>query len=321
MITFYAVLTGFVLDLFLGDPPWLPHPVVWMGRAIIWLEKRLCAVLPGTEEGQRTGGRILTIILPVAALTISWGLLAVCRWIHPMLQYVLESWMCYQIFATRELNRQSMAVYRKLKSGDLPSAKVVVGRIVGRDTAQIDEAGIIRAAVETVAENLSDGVIAPMIFMTIGGAPLGFFYKAVNTMDSMVGYKNDRYLHFGRAAAKLDDVLNFIPARFSAFFMAVSAYLAGYDGAGALRIWRRDGRNHASPNSAQTEAACAGALNIQLAGNAVYFGQMVEKPTIGDAGRPVEPRDISRANRLMLTTSVLALLICCSVRLVVCQLI
>ena len=319
MITLYAIITGFVLDMLLGDPLWIPHPVVLMGKAITFLEKRLRDLLPDTKEGQRTGGRILAVVLPIGGLIISWALLALSAWIHPALRYAVESWMCYQIFATRELNRQSMEVYIKLHDGDLPAARTAVGRIVGRDTAQLSYTEVIRAAVETVAENLSDGVIAPMIFMAIGGAPLGFFYKAVNTMDSMVGYKNDRYLHFGRASAKLDDILNFLPARFSGLCIIAVAPLAGCDGTSALRIWRRDGHNHASPNSAQTEAACAGALNIQLAGPAVYFGELVKKPTIGDAGRPAEIRDIPRTNRLMLISAVLALLICCAVRFIICQ--
>ena len=181
-----------------------------------------------------------------------------------------------------------------------------MGRIVGRDTQELTAEGVIKAAVETVAENFSDGVAAPLCYMLVGGAPLALAYKAVNTMDSMVGYKNDRYLYFGRAAAKLDDAANLIPSRLAALCWIGGAFLTGQDGRNAWKIWRRDRHNHASPNSAQTEAACAGALGVQLAGPASYFGKVVEKPTIGDPGRNVEPEDITRANRMLYAAGGLA---------------
>ena len=200
-----------------------------------------------------------------------------------------------------------MRVYERLKQGDLTGARQAVSRIVGRDTEALTAEEVAKAAVETVAENFSDGVAAPLFYMLLGGAPLALAYKAVNTMDSMVGYKNERYLYFGRAAAKLDDAANWVPSRLAALCWIGSAFLTGQDGRGAWRIWRRDRRRHASPNSAQTESACAGALGVQLAGPASYFGKAVDKPAIGDPGRTVEPEDIARANRMLYAAGGLAL--------------
>ncbi|MDE6960919.1 MAG: adenosylcobinamide-phosphate synthase CbiB, partial [Lachnospiraceae bacterium] len=220
----------------------------------------------------------------------------------------------YQLLATRSLKEETMKVYQALKAGDLTGARQAVSMVVGRDTAVLDEAGVTRAAVETVAENTSDGILAPLLFLAIGGAPFGYFYKAVNTMDSMVGYKNDRYLYFGRAAAKFDDVLNYIPARLSAVLMVCAGGLLGMDAGNAFRIYVRDRYNHSSPNSAHTEAVAAGALHIQLAGNAYYFGKLYEKPSIGDPDRPVEYEDIRRANRLLYGTAILGLLLFLAVK-------
>ena len=217
--------------------------------------------------------------------------------------------MCYQLLATKSLKTETMKVYDALKEGDLKKARYAVSMVVGRDTDVLDEIGVTKAAVETVAENTSDGIIAPLLFMMIGGPVLGYFYKAVNTMDSMVGYKNDKYLYFGRAAAKFDDVVNYIPARLSAILMIGAAGCCGMDAANGWRIYKRDRYNHSSPNSAHTEAVTAGALHIQLAGNAFYFGKLYEKPTLGDPDRPVEYEDIARANRLLYGTAILALLV------------
>lgn len=312
----YAILIGFVLDLLLGDPAWMQHPVVWMGKGIAWLEGVLRKRFLATQKGERRAGRVLAAVLPLASFWVSYGVLFLLGLIHPIVRLAAESWMCYQILACRELWRQSMLVYKALKNAGIEAARNAVARIVGRDTVALDIAGVIKAAVETIAENTSDAVIAPLVFMAIGGAPLGMCYKAINTMDSMVGYKNNQYLNFGRAAALLDDVVNYVPARFSGLCMVVGAPIAGLSVKGAWRIWRRDARNHASPNSAQTEAAAAGALGVQLAGDAVYFGKQVQKPYIGDAGRPVEIEDIPRANRLMLIASVLAVCLCCGARAV-----
>lgn len=304
-----AVLCGFLLDCLLGDPEKMPHPVIWMGKAISRLEKWLRRHLPQTPKGERTGGRILAFVLPVGTLLISGGLCWLFWWIHPLLGLALQILWCWQALAMRCLAKESRNVYRCLKTDGLEAGRNAVARIVGRDTAQLSEQGVIKATVETVAENFSDGVLAPLLYMLIGGAPLALAYKAINTMDSMVGYKNDKYLHFGRAAAKLDDVANYIPSRISALLWIVASPLAGGSLKNAWKIWRRDRRNHASPNSAQTESACAGSLGIQLAGPASYFGKRLEKPYIGDAVREIEPEDILRTNRIMIAASVVGVIL------------
>ena len=313
----FALLLGFFLDLLLGDPSWLPHPIRAIGALIAALEKALRRLFPKRQGGELAGGAALVIL--VLALSGGFTLLVLwlCGQVGLWLRFLAETVLCYQLLATRSLKGESMKVYQALKAGDLEGARHAVSMIVGRDTQRLDEAGVARAAVETVAENASDGVIAPLIFLAIGGAPLGMAYKAVNTMDSMVGYKNDRYLWFGRCAAKLDDLVNFIPARLAGLLMCLGAGFSGFDGPNALRIFRRDRKNHKSPNSAHTEAAAAGALHIQLGGPNYYFGKLVDKPAIGDADHPVEPLDIVRVNRLMYATAFLALVLCCGVPLLV----
>ena len=303
----YAVLGGFVLDAIFGDPAWLPHPVVYMGKAISVLEKGLRARLPKTPEGELWGGRILAFCLPVGTLALTSLVCIGAAALHPLLGLAVQMFWCGQALAAKGLVQESTNVYRELTKPDLPAARTAVSRIVGRDTQALTAEGVTKAAVETVAENASDGVIAPLLYMLLGGAPLALTYKAINTMDSMVGYKNTQYLYFGRAAAKLDDIANFLPSRIAALLWVVAAALTGNDARSAWRIWRRDRRNHASPNSAQTESACAGALNVQLAGPAYYFGEDYPKPTIGDAVRPIEPEDIRRADRMMYAESLLAL--------------
>lgn len=299
------------LDLLLGDPHWLWHPVRAIGGLIQMTERglrRIFHIHSGREEDRgkkRTAGVLLVIIVLIFSVGIPTLLLYGAGKIHPLFGMAVESMMCYQMLAMKSLKTESMKVYYALKNGDTEGARAAVSMIVGRDTQNLDEEGITRAAVETVAENTSDGVIAPLLFMMLFGAPGGFFYKAVNTMDSMVGYKNDTYCYFGTAAAKLDDILNFLPARIAAAAMIAAAFFLGLDARNAAYIYRRDRYQHASPNSAQTEAACAGALQIQLAGDAYYFGKRYKKPTIGDAGRKVEAEDIRRANRLLYGTSLL----------------
>ena len=302
----YAVLGGFVLDAIFGDPAWLPHPVVYMGKAISALEKGLRARLPKTPEGELWGGRILAFCLPVGTFAITSLVCMGAAALHPLLGLAVQMFWCGQALAAKGLVQESTNVYRELTKPDLPAARIAVSRIVGRDTQALTAEGVTKAAVETVAENASDGVIAPLLYMLLGGAPLALTYKAINTMDSMVGYKNTQYLYFGRAAAKLDDIANFLPSRIAALLWVAAAALTGNDARSAWRIWRRDRRNHASPNSAQTESACAGALNVQLAGPAYYFGEYYKKPTIGDAVRPIEPEDIRRADRMMYAESLLA---------------
>ena len=258
---------------------------------------------------ERTAGVILSVIVLSVSTALPAVLLLVCYRLHFWLGIVGESAMCYYLLAARCLRDESMKVYRALAAGDTEGARRAVSMIVGRDTDALTAEGITKAAVETVAENTSDGVTAPMFYIMLGGAAAGFFYKAANTMDSMLGYKNERYLRFGCFSAKLDDALNYLPSRLTALLMILSAYLSGMDGGNAYRIWRRDRLNHASPNSAQTEAVCAGALGVMLAGDAVYFGKLVKKQTIGDDLRRVTPEDIPAANRLMYVTSVLMLLL------------
>ena len=247
------------------------------------------------------------IFVVAVSTAVPFGLLYLARNINFWLYFALLTFWSFQILATKSLKTESMKVYDALKEGDLEKARYAVSMIVGRDTQALNEEGVAKAAVETVAENSSDGVVAPLLFLAIGGPVLGFFYKAVNTLDSMVGYKNDKYLYFGRFSAKLDDVLNYIPARISGLLLVAASPLAGLSISGAWRIWLRDRRNHASPNSAQTEAAAAGALEVQLAGDAYYFGKLYKKPTIGDPIRSVEYEDIRRMNRLMYAGVILAL--------------
>ncbi len=300
---------SFVLDLLFGDPEQLLHPVVVMGKCISKLEKGLRAVFPKTPKGELAAGFVLVLLLPVGTLAVTILALWAVGLIHPILRFALGVFWGWQALALKGLNTESKRVYQALTTGTIEEARAAVSRIVGRDTERLDEAGITRAAVETVAENFSDGVLAPLFYLLIGGAPLALCYKAINTMDSMVGYKNERYLYFGRCAAKLDDVANWLPARLSAVLLVLASSLLGEHAKDAWRIWRRDRRNHASPNSAQTEAAMAGALGIQLAGPAWYFGEKYDKPTIGDATRPVEPNDILRADRLLYGGGVLGLVL------------
>ena len=302
-----AVLLGFLLDLLLGDPQWMYHPVRLIGSLIARGETFLRRIFPATEEGERRAGLCLILIVCGTAVLSSFLIVRVSDLIHPVAGMAVRAVLCYFLFAARSLRDESMKVYVPLAQDDIPAARQAVSMIVGRDTQNLTAEGIAKAAVETVAENTSDGVIAPMLYMVIGGPVLGWLYKAVNTMDSMVGYKNDRYLHFGRYPAKLDDVLNLLPSRLSALFMIAACVPAGLDAAQAFHIFRRDRYNHASPNSAQTEAVMAGALGVQLAGDAWYFGKLYPKKTIGDPGRAVVPEDIRRADLLMYITSCAAL--------------
>lgn len=320
-LTLAALLTGYVLDLIFGDPRQIYHPIRIIGNLIAVLEKGIRKVFPKTSRGELAGGTVLVVLVVLICTAVPAALLGLAAWIHPVVYWLLASFWCWQILATKSLKTESMKVYAPLKEGDLPAARRAVAMIVGRDTERLTEEGVAKAAVETIAENTSDGIVAPLIFLALGGPALGFFYKAVNTMDSMVGYKNERYLYFGRTAARLDDVLNFLPSRISAWLMILAAAFLGMDGKNAKRIYLRDRRNHASPNSAQTEAVMAGALRVQLAGDAWYFGELYKKPTIGDPFRAVEPEDIVRANRLMYLTSALALAVCGILRAVICLLV
>lgn len=316
MIAFFM---GFLLDLVLGDPYYLPHPIRLIGKLIEGAEKVLRGMgIRGKDSKEDSNGRAfrqgigLVLIVIISVVAITFFLLFMAYWLHPVLGVVVECIMTYQILAVKCLKVESMKVYQCLKNGNLEQARKAVSMIVGRDTKHLDEEGVAKAAIETVAENTSDGVIAPMLYLAVGGPVLGFLYKAVNTMDSMIGYKNEKYLYFGRSAAKLDDFVNFFPARISACLMITASFLAGrqFSGKGAWTIYKRDRKKHTSPNSGQTEAICAGALSIQLAGDASYFGKIVKKPYIGEAVRGVEYEDIKRANHLMYITAWLCEVLC-----------
>ncbi|WP_302640453.1 adenosylcobinamide-phosphate synthase CbiB [uncultured Clostridium sp.] len=308
-ISLVALVMGYILDLIFGDPYWMPHPVRFIGNLISILEKVIRRFMPKTKRGEYIGGIILTVMVVSISMVIPLVIILMAKSINTYLALTVETFMCYQILATKSLKVESMKVYDELAKNDLPSARKAVSMIVGRDTKDLTFSGVAKAAVETVAENTSDGIIAPMIFIAIGGAPMGFLYKAINTMDSMVGYKNEKYMNFGRFAAKLDDVVNYLPARISAYQMILSSFFLRYDYKNAFKIYKRDRYNHASPNSAQTESVCAGALDVQLAGNAYYFGKLYEKPTIGDDIREINYDDIKKANRLLYCTSFISIVI------------
>lgn len=304
--TTIAIFAGLVLDFIVGDPQGIWHPVVLIGRLITLLEKCLRALFSDTGRGRRAAGTVMWIAVVLVSGVAPAVILYAAWLVNPWLYCAIATIMCWQIMATKSLRVESMKVYHALAEHDIVKARYQVSMIVGRDTDRLDAAGVTRAAVETVAENTSDGSVAPLFYMMIGGPVLGFLYKAVNTMDSMVGYKNDRYLDFGRTAAKMDDVWNFIPARVAAVFMTLVSYLIGLDGRNAWRIFLRDRKKSPSPNSAQTESVCAGALGVRLLGDCMYFGKLHHKETVGDAGREIEPEDIKRANRLLYGTVILA---------------
>ena len=307
MWSLYALILGFCLDLLIGDPHGIPHPVVYIGKLIDVTEKGMRKIFPKTVRGENFAGAAIWLIvvtvstaLPALLLCLAYG---VSRW----LGLLFETIMCAQILATKSLRQESMKVYQALQTGDLEKARHAVSMIVGRDTQRLDEAGVARAAVETVAENTSDGIIAPMLFLAIGGAPLGFFYKAVNTMDSMLGYVEMPYKNVGLVPAKMDDFFSFLPARISALLMLAAGAVLGMDGKNGWKIFKRDRYNHASPNSAQTESVCAGLLGLRLAGDAWYHGVLHKKKYIGDPLREIEPEDIPKACRLLYATAFLGL--------------
>ena len=306
----FALLIGFGIDLLVGDPHSIPHPVVGIGKLISFLEKGLRRLFPKTDGGEIAAGGVLWVLVVVICTALPAGILYLCHRISPWLRLTVESIMCWQILATKALKDESMKVYTALESGDLEKSRHAVSMIVGRDTARLDDAGVTRAAVETVAENTSDGVVAPMLFLALGGAPLGFLYKAVNTMDSMLGYVEPPYKNIGLIPAKMDDAANFLPSRLSALLMLAAGFLLGLDGKNGWRIFRRDRRNHASPNSAQTESVCAGLLGVRLAGDAWYHGVLHRKQYIGDGNREITHRDIPLTCRLMYLTALLTLLLC-----------
>ena len=301
-----AFLIGYILDLIVGDPMNFPHPIRLIGTLIGKLDKAL-----NKRRARMLEGVLLCIIVVLTTAFATTLVIVVSYKIHVALGIAVEAILTCYILAARSLQVESMKVYHKLKSGTLEEARYAVSMIVGRDTDVLDQEGVTKAAVETVAENSSDGVIAPMLYTALGGPILGFIYKAVNTMDSMVGYHNEKYEYFGKAAARLDDLFNYIPSRLSAVFMILASYICGkdYSGREAVRIYKRDRNVTKSPNAGQTESVCAGALGIRLAGNAYYFGRLVEKPYIGDEGRSIEAEDIKRSCKLMYVTELITVLV------------
>lgn len=296
-----VILIGFLLDLLIGDPHFFPHPVKVMGRMISGLTGKL-----NKGERRRAKGLFMMILLIISSGGTAFLILYLAYSINTYVGIAVGAVMTYQCLAVKQLRTESMAVYKALRKDDLTGGRKAVSMIVGRDTEELSAEGVVKAAVETVAENTSDGIIAPLFFLAIGGPVLGMIYKAVNTMDSMVGYKNDEFGEFGFFPAKMDDILNYIPSRLSALLM-ISACNTGryFDAKNAYRIWKRDRRKHESPNSAQTEAVAAGALHIRLAGDASYFGVVHHKPYIGDPDREPETEDIRRINDLMYSTAFL----------------
>lgn len=303
--TWAIIPAAALLDWLLGDPRWFPHPVVFIGRLITLLEKQIRRLL----RSELLGGLVLLVSTVGITVVMAAVLLTAAYSVHGAVGFavaVLLSWSC---LAARSLHQESALVAKALASGDLAAARQYLSFIVGRDTAELTEAEVWRGAVETVAENTADGVIAPLLFLMLGGPVLGLAYKAVNTLDSMVGYKNERYLLFGRASARFDDFANWLPARLTGLLLVLAAPLAGLSGSGAWQIMRRDGRNHSSPNSGIPEAAAAGALGVQLGGTNFYFGKPVVKPTIGEPLQTLAATTWQGAVRLMYGAEVLLLLL------------
>ena len=307
---FCAMLLGFLLDCLLGDPRTIPHPVVCMGKLISWLEKAFRALFPKTRLGENLAGGCIWLVTVAVSFLIPWGLLKLAGMVSPWLRLLLQAIFCWQVLAAKSLRQESMKVYEALKTGTIEDARHAVSMIVGRDTQALDADAVTRAAVETVAENCSDGVIAPMLYFALGGGPLAFAYKAVNTMDSMLGYVEQPYQNVGLVPARMDDVCNYLPARISGIMMLLAGGLLGLNFRNGWKIFLRDRYNHASPNSAQTESVCAGLLGLRLAGDAWYHGVLHKKKYIGDALRPITPEDIPLSDRLMYATAVLTLVIC-----------
>lgn len=316
MRSLLALIAGYFLDLIVGDPHSITHPVVIIGKEISFLERLLRRVFPKNRAGERTAGAVLWVIVALSAAVVPTVVLYVFNAVNPYLAFFAESIMCWQCLATKSLGKESMRVYSALREKDILKARYAVSMIVGRDTDRLDADGICRAAVETVAENTSDGVVAPMLCLAIGGAPLGFLYKAINTMDSMIGYIDPPYTNIGFFAAKADDAANFIPSRLSAILMLLCGGILKLDVKRGIRIFLRDRFNHKSPNSAQTEAACAGLLGIRLAGDACYGGVLHKKKFIGDDARPIEKEDISRVCGLLYAVSATAMFVVSAIKFI-----
>lgn len=299
----HIIFFAFILDLILGDPRWFPHPVVLIGRLISFLEN-VFRISIKNKGWELLAGGILAIVVPASAFLVTYWLIGTASSFSQAAGWLAAVFLGYTTIAARSLYSEPQKVAKLLLTGDLPDARKELSCLVGRDTQELDEKGIVRALIETVAENTSDGVIAPLFYLAIGGPPLAMAYKAVNTLDSMVGYKNERYLHFGRASARLDDIANYIPARLSALLMIFAAFILRKDWIGACKITARDGRNHPSPNSGYPEAAMAGAMGKRLGGLSYYGGIPSNKPFIGNEKGDFQVVDVKNAGKLMITASV-----------------
>ena len=316
MLIALSTFTAFILDQIFGDPRNFPHPVVIIGKLISSMERFTRKVFPKTNKGELAAGAFTWVIVATVSFAVPFIALVLLAKVNVWAAFALNTFWSYQIFASKSLKEQSMLVYRYLEAEDLPNSRKYLSWIVGRDTSELDPEEITKAVVETVAENTSDGVTAPMLYMMILGAPLGMLYKAINTMDSMLGYKNDRYMYFGRIPAKIDDVANFIPARITGLLMCLTTPLIGLDGRNAYRIYKRDRLKHLSPNSGHLEAACAGAMHIMLGGDSFYFGKLVEKASLGDPDREVRITDIPLSIKMMYASSLAMLALLEVVRIV-----
>ncbi|MGL6106615.1 adenosylcobinamide-phosphate synthase CbiB [Romboutsia sp.] len=302
-----SIYIGYITDLIIGDPYSFPHPVRYIGKLIKYTENKIRKIAK-SDKGLKIGGFILWFVTVGITYLVTYTIIKLASF-NPIVFLMANSFLIYTTLATKCLKDEAVKIYEVLKTEDIEKSRIQLSYIVGRDTTHLDEKEIIRATVETVAENTVDGIIAPMFYAFIGGAPLAMAYKAINTLDSTVGYKNDKYKDLGFASAKIDDIANYIPARISVVLMAIGSFILGYDYKKSCKIAIRDRKNHKSPNCAYPEGAVAGALGIQLGGTNMYFGQAVYKPTIGDKIREIETEDIIKTNKIMYATSISSIVI------------
>lgn len=302
-----SIYTGYVLDLIIGDPYSFPHPVRFIGKLISFVEKQIRKIT-SSDKGLKIAGFVLWFVVVGVTLGSTSIVLHLFEF-NKIVYFAVNTILIYTTLATKCLKDESTKIYKVLKTGDLEKSRIQLSYIVGRDTTNLSEKEIVRATVETVAENTVDGIIAPLFYGVIGGAPLAMAYKAINTLDSTVGYKNDKYYYLGYASAKIDDIANYIPARLGVILLSLGSLLTGFNFKNALKIGIRDRKNHKSPNCAFSEGAIAGALGIQLGGTNVYFGKEVYKPTIGDKSREIEIEDIVRTNKIMYSSSIISIII------------
>ena len=310
-----SIYTGYALDLIIGDPYSFPHPVRFIGKLISFVERQIIKIT-SSDKGLKIAGFFLWFITVAVTFGITYLVVNLFKF-NKIAYFIVNSILIYTTLATKCLKDESTKIYKVLKTGDLEKSRVQLSYIVGRDTENLDKEAILKAVIETVAENMSDGVIAPFFYAGLGGAPLAFLYKAVNTMDSMFGYKNEKYIEFGYFPAKLDDVFNYIPARLSGYLITIASFILGLDYKNSLKIYKRDKNNHSSPNSAHPEAAVAGALNIQLGGANYYFGKLVEKPTIGDCKEKVSIDKVNDVNNILYCSAILGCIMSLIIKFIV----